>query len=575
MKSRVEIAGACVCVAAVWVGAAPFAVLAQAPDAGRDAAEQRRAEERGNQLRSLQERISTERLPSPGPDAGQYRRIPGAEASCVTVRQVSLTGSDASRFGWLLDTAAGPDNDDHPLRKCIGTTGIDIVVQRLQSALQAQGYATSRVLLQPQDLSGGNLVLSVIAGRIRAIRYAEPVDPRAGSLNALPVRPGDILNTRDIEQALENFKRVPNARANIDIAATSQPGESDLVVSYSAGAPFRLALSVDDSGTRATGRHQGAVTLSYDNWWTLNDLFYVSASHDLTGANPEGRGTRGATLHYSLPLGYWSLGVTAGINRYHQTVAGASQDYIYSGTSNTAEVRISRVLWRGTAGKTTAGLKAFTRQSANYIDDTEIQVQRRKVGGWELSVGHQHYIGQAIVDASLAYKRGTGAFGSLPAPEEAFGEGTARLALLAANASVSVPFTLGTQPLRYSTSWRAQLNRTPLTPQDRFAIGGRYTVRGFDGESSLVAERGWLLRNELAMPLGNSGQDIYAGLDSGSVAGPASAALMGTRLAGAVLGLRGSVGGVSYDVFVGAPVRKPDAFTTSRVVTGFSINASF
>lgn len=49
----------------------------------------------------------------------------------------------------------------------------------------------------------------------------------------------------------------------------------------------------------------------------------------------------------------------------------------------------------------------------------------------------------------------------------------------------------------YSGLIRAQWNRTPLTPQDRFAIGGRYTVRGFDGETSLMGERGWLLRNDI------------------------------------------------------------------------------
>ena len=30
-----------------------------------------------------------------------------------------------------------------------------------------------------------------------------------------------------------------------------------------------------------------------------------------------------------------------------------------------------------------------------------------------------------------------------------------------------------------------------------FSIGGRYTVRGFDGEASLMGERGWLLRNDI------------------------------------------------------------------------------
>ena len=39
----------------------------------------------------------------------------------------------------------------------------------------------------------------------------------------------------------------------------------------------------------------------------------------------------------------------------------------------------------------------------------------------------------------------------------------------------------------YQGSWRAQWNRTVLIAQDRFAIGGRYTVRGFDGESAMQA----------------------------------------------------------------------------------------
>ncbi len=41
----------------------------------------------------------------------------------------------------------------------------------------------------------------------------------------------------------------------------------------------------------------------------------------------------------------------------------------------------------------------------------------------------------------------------------------------------------------------------PLITQDRFSIGGRYTVRGFDGETTLIGERGWLLRNDLGLSL--------------------------------------------------------------------------
>lgn len=71
--------------------------------------------------------------------------------------------------------------------------------------------------------------------------------------------------------------------------------------------------------------------------------------------------------------------------------------------------------------------------------------------------------------------------------------------IITADAQLNAPFNLGEQRLRYTGTWRAQWNRTPLVPQDRFAIGNRYTVRGFDGENQLLAESGWLVRNDLGV----------------------------------------------------------------------------
>jgi hemolysin activation/secretion protein len=197
------------------------------------------------------------------------------------------------------------------------------------------------------------------------------------------------------------------------------------------------------------------------------------------------------------------------------------------------------------------------------------------VGGWEASVSHREFIGQATLDAKLAYKRGTGAFGSLPAPEEAFGEGTSRFALVTADVNLSAPFNVGSQKLKYSGTWRSQLQRTPLTPQDRFSIGGRFSVRGFDGEGSLSAERGYYIRNEISAPLGQSGQEAYWGLDYGHVSGPGSENLLGRNLAGTALGLRGNLQGLQYELFLATPVHKPDGFRTASKTYGFNMNYSF
>jgi len=139
---------------------------------------------------------------------------------------------------------------------------------------------------------------------------------------------------------------------------------------------------------------------------------------------------------------------------------------------------------------------------------------------------------------------------------------------------LTTPLQFWGQQWRYSGTWRGQWNKTPLVPQDRFAIGGRYSVRGFDGEVSLTGERGWLLRNEMGLVLGG-GQMAYVGLDHGHVYGPSTAYQLGDRLTGMAFGLRGGWRALSWDGFVGVPLSRPEGFPTAYTTLGMSLNWSF
>ena len=61
----------------------------------------------------------------------------------------------------------------------------------------------------------------------------------------------------------------------------------------------------------------------------------------------------------------------------------------------------------------------------------------------------------------------------------------------------------------------------------------------------------------------------------GGVGGRSARQLLGNRLAGAVLGVRGGWKGLAYDLFVGAPIWKPEGFHTARVTAGFNLTFSF
>ena len=535
------------------------------------------------QQQELQRRQQQERTPDVRLTAAVNASTPSRpiETPCFLIQRLELKSSSSTshpEFDWVLQQLTSHD-EPVVIDQCIGVQGVGWLIERTQKLLIDRGFVTSRVLATQQDMSQGVLTLTIIPGRIHTIRLPETFDHRAHFENALPMQAGDILNLRDIEHALENLKRVPTAEADIQIEPSksdgAQLGDSDLVATYRQGFPLRISVNADDSGTQATGKYQGSITVSYDNALKLNDLFYVTNTNGMGGGESDSKGTHATTVHYSLPIGYWTLSATSSTRSYHQTVASLNQNYIYRGISENNEIKINRLLIRDGKQKLNLVVRAFQSKSNNYIDDTEVNVQRRVVGGWDSTLNHKAFIQEATLESNLTYKRGTGAFGSIPAPEDAFNTGTSRFELVTADVNLSVPFKVDDQRIRYNGFWRTQRNRTPLTPQDRFAIGGRYTVRGYDGESVLSAERGWLYRNDLSFTLGNSGQEFYAGLDTGQVGGPTSELLVATRLTGSVLGLRGAIHKLNYDIFIGAPVNAPKNFKTAGSTAGFSLNTSF
>lgn len=563
-----------VSVAAVLFAAG--AVQAQTTGTGIAATQEQWQRERERVLRQQQEVVPDVRLDK---DAQSRSRstFPADESPCFPISRITLTGTAAARFQFALDSVTG---EDGAAGRCLGTEGINTVIQRMEEALIRRGYTTTRIRATQQNLTSGQLQLTVVPGHVRRIVFAPDASPRGTAWNALPVRPGDIFNLRDLEQGLENFKRLPTADADIRItpsASPEQPGDSDLEIQYQQQFPFRVNLSLDDGGSTATGKYQGGATLSYDNWWTLSDLFYASWNRSLRPSHQQD--VNNYTVHYSLPAGYWMASGTLSGSRYHQEIAGGSVQspvvYTYSGQSENAELKLSRVMYRNSTRKTTVALKGLLRSARNFIDDTEVGTQRRQTSAWEIGLGHREFIGEATVNANLAYRRALDKQGKQPDSPVDWPQLATRYGLFLADVSFNAPFRIASQRLRYQATLRAQWNRGSLPAQDQLSIGGRYTVRGFDGELILQAERGWLMRNELALAAGQSNQEIYLALDTGQVSGPSAQYLLGERLAGAAMGLRGALGKFSYDVFLATPLNRPDGFRTAPVTGGFSLNVAF
>ncbi|HFT5240143.1 TPA: ShlB/FhaC/HecB family hemolysin secretion/activation protein [Yersinia enterocolitica] len=517
--------------------------------------------------RALEERLSPSapdvRLSEPTASLG--RLVFPVEKPCFAIDHVTLTGTQPLPR-WLPLQRLANQAQGH----CLGAKGINLLMSEMQNRLIDHGYVTTRVLAPQQDLNRGTLALHVVPGKIRHVALTPESDRHVTLFTAFPARAGHLLDLRDIEQGLENLQRIPTVQASMELIPGDAPGETDIALSWKQSKMWRLAASLDDSGTSSTGRYQGGATLFLDNPLSLSDQFYVSAGGSIK--NRGEKGTNNLTGHYSLPFGYWTAGITASSYDYHQTVAGLNGDYHYRGESDNVTLQLSRLLHRNASQKTTFTYDVLTRSSKNYINDTEVEVQRRRTSAWRVGLQHRHFIAQSTLDAGISYQRGTRWFGAVPAQEEYFGEATALSKILRLNAQLDVPFALATQQFHYNLQYQRQSTNTPLTPQDQFSIGGRWTVRGFDGERTLNADRGWTVRNDLGWYTPLPGHELYVGVDYGEVSGRSDPYLVGSHLAGSAVGVRGKVLNTHYDLFAGKPLSKPEGFKTDSVTMGFSLN---
>jgi hemolysin activation/secretion protein len=185
---------------------------------------------------------------------------------------------------------------------------------------------------------------------------------------------------------------------------------------------------------------------------------------------------------------------------------------------------VQRLIQRDQWQKNSLQLHLNQRWGHAYIDDTEIEVQRRHTGYAELGWVHQGWLGRAQTNFTLANRWGVSWFGSQgDAPEREPDGPTFRYSLQTLDATLQRPF-------------------------------------------SLAGERGFYLRNDIDKPLGEGRQSLYLGLDYGRVAGPSAAGLPVASLAGLALGLRGGAGDLTWDVFASWALHKPDSFPGGPVL---------
>lgn len=557
--------------AIIALAPAGSAVAQSAPEAAQRAAEIQRRQEQEIDAQRARAAERPDVLSAPSADPARGLVLP-AETPCFATREVIWEGAEPSER--LASATAAV------LGECIGGRGLRALQEHLIGLLIDDGLVTARVVVPEQSLAAGTLTLKYLPGRISAVQSQDAI---GWWRTALPTGPGGELNQRDLDQALENIRRLGSqADAAIDIAPGPELGDSDILIKPGTGKRWHGYLGGDNGGMDTVGKYQINAGLTLDSPLFLYDQLSVSWNSNAHWRDTDSN-TRAASINYSLPFGYWTVFAGASKSTYRQTVAGFEEPIVYGGTTKQIQAGVSVVPYRGTAYKGNLSFTLLRKRTDSTLNDVAIDVQRRDVTGYEIAYGHRHYVGRAVLDI------GGGVRGTLPqfsdAPGYVYGDPdwNGRSTILTGNAGLYLPFQIAEQSLAYQANWQIQHAKTAILPADYFTIGNRYAVRGFDGQMTLAAEDGWTLRNDLSFNLdavtGLPGQQLYTGVDVGRVGGPSAAYLSGRTLVGAVAGLRGRLSipyvNASYDLSAGWPLKKPESLKTASTVFAMALMFEF
>jgi len=506
------------------------------------------------------------------------KQLPLGESPCFNIYQVNLQLPDESALKRQFATILGPIKygQGSILGKCIGQQGLNYALRNVQNELIEQGFITTQASLLAQDLTSGTLEISITPGRLDNVWRGEDGHPKVNVSNALVLDKGDVINLRDIETSLENFRLPQSHSTTIDIipsinaANNEQYGSSDLVVTQKRANRIQWQLGIDDSGNKDTGQYQGTVSATIDRPLASNDVLNLSYTHTIDPWNNVDSASNNESIYanYRYPYKNWQLQLTHSDYGFDQTLAGLNEDIIYKGRSDNSAIDVQRIIHRDSKSKTFATVGGYHGNSKNFFDDIEIEVQRRRFAGWKAGVTHQRQTSLGEFNASMQYQRGTGAFSAIAAPESFISEAESQPSILEAQLNLRSPFYISDVSYQYNLQWRGQYSPDVLIPQDRFSIGGRYTLKGSSEEQSLSGEKGMLLQQEIAriLPLPNQMTLMpYVTVDQGWVDGDSTQFLAGKYLLSSSLGARLYASNISIDGFVGRSLQAPDSFDKDTV----------
>ncbi len=448
--------------------------------------------ERQNRLLEDQQRRLEQLKELPGKAARPEAPAAPVDSRCFPIQTIELQGADhlpVAERERLLKPYAG---------QCLGVAQLNALLKDITNYYIDKGLVTSRAYLPQQDMSKGHLQVLVVEGKLEGLKGADSSKLSDRELGmAFPGKSGEILNLREIEQAVDQLNRLPSNQAQMELAPGDAVGGSSVLVKNNPQKPWRASLSRNNDGQKSTGEQQWGTGFEWDSPLGLADQLILRGGHDAVSDHQ--KTSRNAMLYYNVPWGWWNFSYTYNQSDYRSVVQGDGFDFKQTGDSENHQLRAERVIHRDAVSKTSLNVGLSHLRTNNYIEDSRLAVSSNRLSELQWGINHGRRVGSAFVNIDLGMQDGIGLLDA-QAQHERDQNGNrlanSRYRKYTATVSYLQPFTLWGESFSFTSLATGQRSEDVLFSPQRMSLGGSASVRGYK-DQQLTGDSGGYWRNDL------------------------------------------------------------------------------
>lgn len=374
---------------------------------------------------------------------------------------------------------------------------LQVLATRISNFYQTQGYPLTQAIIPSQSIQDGIVRIEVIEAHFGKISLNNTSRVNEALLQATlsPLKTGMPITQQQMDRSLLLLSDIPGVILN----ATLKPGAisktSDLVVETSASPMLSGNVSVDNHGSRYTGRSRVGGTINLINPLHYGDVLSVSGLSSGSGVNY-------ASISYEGLLNPYGSRVGISYSALHYVLGEPLQALQAHGTAQVASLWAKQPLLRSQNANLYGQVQYDSKQLSDRIDVSALQTDR-SLDNWTLRLAgdvRDNILSGGVNIWSVAYTSG----------EVSFDNPEARLADVGgANTSGSfskwnvnyVRLQKISQDIGLFLSITGQRANHNLDSVEKIIAGGARTVRGYD-IGAISGDNGVITTLELRQDLG-------------------------------------------------------------------------